>query len=251
MQDLATILRDPMVRTILAIAAICLTVSFFLIGRRRKRLSYLLSDTRVLGIHEEVNPSRVQILFDGEPVTEVHLVIITVNNWGNEPIRVDDFVRPLRFSWTAPAKLLAAEVIEVNPETLQPTIKAGVSEIVVDPLLLNPGDWLRIRTLINQVGELSVDARVIGVKRITKISASEKATSARMLRLMAIMGALATGTILLMSAGRGLGLWVASGRAEERITLAFVVTMLVLVVDGLKASVLDLISYFKDKNGLK
>src|ERR1035441_9296170 len=111
-----------MVRTILAIVAVCVTVGLFLAGRRRKRLSYLLSDTRVLGIHEEVNPSRVKILFDGEPVTEVHLVIITVNNWGNEPILMDDFERPLQFSWSAPAKILTAEVIEVNPETLQPTI---------------------------------------------------------------------------------------------------------------------------------
>src|ERR1019366_1622938 len=94
LQDLVTILRDPMVRTILAIVAICVTVSLFLAGRRKKRLSYLLSDTLVLGVHEAVTPSRVQILFDGALVTEVHLVLITVNNWGNEAIRVDDFERP-------------------------------------------------------------------------------------------------------------------------------------------------------------
>src|ERR1035441_10217871 len=99
-----------MVRTILAIVAVCVTVGLFLAGRRRKRLSYLLSDTRVLGIHEGVNPSRVQILFDGEPVTEVRLVIITVNNLGNEPIRLDDFERPLRFSWSEPAKIRTSEV---------------------------------------------------------------------------------------------------------------------------------------------
>ena len=54
-----------MVRTILAVVAICLTVLFFLVGRRRKALGYMLSDTRVLGVHEAVNPSRVEILFDG------------------------------------------------------------------------------------------------------------------------------------------------------------------------------------------
>ena len=55
-----------MARTIIAIVAILVSVILFLVGRRRKRLSYLLSDTRVLGVHEVVNPSRVQILFDGE-----------------------------------------------------------------------------------------------------------------------------------------------------------------------------------------
>jgi hypothetical protein len=236
-----------MVRTILAIVAICVTVSLFLAGRRRKRLSYSLSDTRVLGIHEEVNPSRVQILFDGEQVTEVHLVIITINNWGNEPIRADDFERPLQFSWPAPAKILTAEVIEVNPETLQPTIKSGVSEIVVDPLLLNPGDLLRIRMLINQAGKLSVDSRIIGIKRITKAVASAKIPPKRFL-LSANIGAL---TILLLLAGRGLGLWTADGQAEVRITLIFLIFMLVLLYEEMRAAVLYLVSYFKNKGDLK
>jgi hypothetical protein len=249
--QVVTILRDPMVRTILAIVALCVTVGLFLAGRRRKRLSYLLSETRVLGVHEAVNPSRVQILFDGEPVTEVRLVIITVNNWGNEPIRVDDFERPLRFSWPEPARILMAEVTEVNPESLQPTIKAGINEIVVDPLLLNPGDWLQIKTLINQVSKLSVDARVVGVKRVTKAVASGKVTSDKTLRLLAGMGFVGVLIILLMKAGEGLGFWVASGRAELRITQVFVFGMLLLLAEELKTAILDLISYFKNKDGAK
>lgn len=245
------ILRDPMVRTILAIVAICLTVSLFLAGRRRKRLSYLLSDTQVVGVHEAVNPSRVQILFDGVPVSEVRLLIVTVDNWGNEPIRLDDFERPLRFSWSEPAQILTAKVTEVSPENLQPTIIAGASEIVVEPLLLNPGDWFRISTLINQVGKLSVDARVVGVKRITKITASDKVTSVRTLRLLALMGFAGTLTILLMLAGQGLGFWVANGRAEQRIGQVFVLGMLFLMADELKALVSDLVSLIKNKDSSK
>jgi hypothetical protein len=236
-----------MARTILAVVALCVTLA----ARRRKRLSYLISDTLVLGLHEAINPSRLQILFDGSPVTEVRLVIITVNNWGNEPIRVDDFERPLRFSWSSPAKILTAEVIEVSPESLQPTINAGANEIVVDPLLLNPGDWFRIKALINQVSKLSVDARVVGVKRITKVIANDKVTSVRTLRLLVGMAFGGVLTILLMLAGQALGLWVANGRAEMRITQVFVLVMLFLLADELKTSILDLISYFKNKDGSK
>jgi hypothetical protein len=250
MQDLATILRDPMVRTILATVAICVTVTLFLAGRRRKRLSYSLSDTRVLGIHEGVNPSRVQILFDGEPVKEVHLVTITINNLGNEPVRADDFERPMRFSWPEPARILTAEVMEVSPETLQPRIKAGPGEIALDPLLLNPGDWLRMRALINQAGKLFVDARVVGVRRINKVNTSEKARSATP-RSFAIMGALGAGAVLLIEAGQKLGLWIADGQAEERITLTVLVVMLLIMSDWLKSAVSDLISNFKNKNGQK
>jgi len=251
LQDLVTILRDPMVRTILAIVAICLTVALFLVGRRRKRLSYLLSDTRVLGIHESVSPSRVQILFDGTPVTEVHLVTITVSNWGNEPIRAEDFERPLRFSWSEPAKILTAEVIEGSPETLKPRIDVGASEVVLTPLLLNPGDSFRITTLINQVSKLSVDARIVGVKQINKFVSSGKVTSDRTLRLLAFMGFAGVLIILLILAGQALGLWVANGRAEQRIIKVFVFGMLFLLADELKTGVLEVVSYFKNKGASK
>ena len=214
MKDLVTILRDPMVRTILAALATCLTVVFFFVARRRKGLSYMLSDARVLGVHEAVNPSRVEILFDGAPVTDVRLVIITVTNSGNESIRVDDFDRALRFSWAEPTRILTAEVIEASPEGLQPTIRTGANEITVDPLLLNPGDWLRIKTLINNVGKLSVDARVVGLKRISKTITSGKDTFVR--RLLLVAAAAVVG-IMTMLVGEGLGLWVANGRAELRI----------------------------------
>jgi hypothetical protein len=127
-QDVATILRDPMVRTILAAVAICITLTLFLVARRRKRLSYSLSDTRVLGVHEAVNPSRVEILFDGAPVTDVRLVTITINNSGNESIKSDDFERALRFSWAEPARILTAEVVEVSPESCNQQLKLALTK---------------------------------------------------------------------------------------------------------------------------
>jgi hypothetical protein len=249
LQDLVTILRDPMMRTILAIVAICVTVGLFLTGRRRKRLSYSLSDTRVLGVHEAVNPSRVQILFDGAAVTEVRLLIITVNNWGNEPIRVDDFERPLRFSWPEPARILTAEVAEVSPESLQPTINTGVSEIVVDPLLLNPGDWLRIKILINQVTKISVDARVVGLKRITV--ASSIGTSDKKFRALMAMLVGAFLTLLVTLAGENWGLWVANGRVEKAISVVLFLGVMIFLYEQLRSAVLDLISSLKHKDGPK
>src|ERR1019366_5768653 len=247
--DLVTMLRDPMVRSILAVVAIFTTVLLFLIGRRRKSLSYLLSDTRVLGVHEAVNPSRVEILFDGAPVTDVRLVIITVNNSGNESIRIDDFERALRFSWGEPARILTAEVVEVSPENLRPTIKAGMSEIVLDPLLLNPGDWLRIKTLINRVGKLSVDARVAGVKRIRKTVASGKVPSARKLLFIAVGGI--AGLIVIL-VGERFGLLVASSRMETRLIQLVFLAMLFLIADELKTSDLALRDYYREnKDGSK
>jgi len=65
------------------------------------------------------------------------------------------------------------------------------------------------------------------------------------------MGFVGVLIILLMRAGEGLGLWVANGRAEVRITQVFVLGMLFLLAEELKAAVLDLVSYFRNKDGSK
>jgi hypothetical protein len=145
METFASLLRDPMARTILAVVAICVTVSLFLLGQRlrRKALTYTIVETRVLSVHEEVK-GRVQILFDGTPAKDVCLFIITINNSGSEPIRAEDFERPLGFQWEGPAQILTADLVSARPPSLRPVIKTGVSEITLEPLLLNGGDWLQI-----------------------------------------------------------------------------------------------------------
>jgi hypothetical protein len=241
-KDLAAVLRDPMVATILGIVA----VGIALLARRRKGLSYMLSDTPILGVHEIRNSGRVQILFDGAPVTEVHLVAITVKNSGNEPIRVEDFERPLQFSWAEPAKILAVEVIEICSESLRPKIKHGANEIVLKPLLLNPGDWLRIKTLVNQAGKLTVDARVVGVKRISKTVEAGNSAPYRTFLLIVVVG-----FVMSMAAlgGEHLGLWVANGRAEVRLAQIYAVLALYLLVDALKTQIFGLRNYYRETKG--
>jgi hypothetical protein len=213
-------------------------------------LSYLLSSTRVLGVHESVNPSRVQILFDGTAVTEVRLWMLTLNNFGNEPIKKDDFERTLRFSWPEPARILTAEVVEASPETLQPKIKASANEIAVDPLLLNPGDWLRIKILMNQVTKMSVDARIVGVKRITVASPATGAPDKTRKAFLQMALALFL-TLLVMLGGENWGLWVANGRVERNIILGVVLGTLFFMYEPLRSAVLNLISYYKNKDGEK
>jgi hypothetical protein len=162
------ILRDPMARTILAAAAIGVTLALFLIARRRKRLSYELSVTRVLSVHEAVK-GKVQILFGGEPVRDVALILVDLFNSGNEPIKADDYERPVRFS-LGHGTILSAEVVRVKPKNLK-LVMTGFerSSVVLEPLLLNAGDSITIKLLVNEFGgEFSVDGRIAGVKEIKR-----------------------------------------------------------------------------------
>jgi hypothetical protein len=152
----------------------------------------------------------------------------------------------LRFSWAEPARILTAEVVEVSPESLQPTIKAGGNEIVLDPLLLNPGDWLRVKILINQVSKLSVDARIVGVKRISKTIESGKETFG-IVRKLLLVAALGFVFLIVMLVGEWSGLVVANGRAEVHLIQVFALVMLFLLVDQTKTSVLELRNYYREK----
>lgn len=95
------------------------------------------------------------------------------------------------------------------------------------------------------------DAGVVGVKRITKGVASSKVSSDRTLRFVAVMGFTGVLTLLLMLAGQSLGLWVANGQAERRISGVFALVMLLVMADALKALILDLVSFFKNKDDLE
>jgi hypothetical protein len=216
----------------------------FLVGRRRKRLRYEVWDNRVLGTVEPVDSHRVEILFDGTPVTEVRLVILTVECLGNEPIQSSDFERPLRFYWSEPARILSAEIIASNPKNLRPIIKVGANEIVVEPLLLNPEDGLQMKVLIDQAAKLSVDGRIVGVKRFTKVVPIDPLKSNKYFRHVVVVVIAGNLLLLLLAAGRCAGFWAARSRAEHLIGLVLLLSWLYLLV----YLSLAIISCFKNKD---
>jgi len=231
-----------MARTILAVVAICVTVSLFLLGQRlrRKALSYTISETRVLSVHEEVK-GRVQILFDGAPARDVCLFMITIKNSGSEPIRAEDFERPLGFRWEGPAQVLTADLVSVRPTSLRPVIKAGVSEISLEPLLLNGGDWLQIKALVNESGPHSVDGRIVGVKRL-KLEAADPSA-----RLMGWLLAAPLSALALTLLGRVIGLWAPEGRAEKGIALIMFLCLLIVIIELFKIQLREVRNYFGNK----
>lgn len=193
MSEIQTALRDP--KVIVSLLAICVTVAVFLVGQwwwRRKALTYSASVTRLLSVHESVR-SRVQILLDGTTAAEdVSLVVVTLRNSGHEPIKTADFERPLRIDCGERAEILTLELVETRPPDLKPELKlegadssgtagswsfplwsggaagAAAHTVVVTPLLLNKGDSLKLKALVNRMGAITVNGRIAGVKEIKR-----------------------------------------------------------------------------------
>jgi hypothetical protein len=163
-------LRDPFwqfVGATLALVGIAVSVVLYYLQRRRKALSYdVVSRTPLMSVKEEVQ-GRVQILFDGTPVSAAHMVVIRVTNSGNVPIVPSDFLRPLKFGFGETVQILSAEIMETSPSNVEASLESDSKAVVLTPVLLNAGDTVTFKVLLAQfAGKIEVDGRVVGVKQV-------------------------------------------------------------------------------------
>ena len=164
------ILRDPLWQfagAILAVLAIAISIVLYRLQRQSKELIYeIVSSTPLLGIQEEVD-KKLQILFDGTPVEDVHLVELSLMNSGNTPILVTDYERPISLSFAEETQVLTAEIVETNPESLHASAKVEGKIIAFEPVLLNQGDLIKTKMLLSKFdGQGAVDGRIVGVRDI-------------------------------------------------------------------------------------
>lgn len=166
------LIRDPIwtfVGVLCAILAVFVTIFIFLAQRKTKRLSYeITSNTQLLGVKDEIQ-GKVQVLYDGKEVKNVHLLTIRFTNNGNQSIASSDYERPLSVEVNSDAKILTHEVIDEAPENLGATVTLDGSKLIFSPVLMNTKDSFSIKTLISDFeGDPSIDGRINGVKSIAK-----------------------------------------------------------------------------------
>ncbi|MBC8492204.1 MAG: hypothetical protein H8D43_00350 [Chloroflexi bacterium] len=159
------------VGVVVAAVAVLISVLIVLIQRRKKAVSYQVYSTSSLldvanGLEDEL-----QILFEGIPVRRLHLILALFTNTGNQPILPTDYVKQVTLSFSEGSKVLAAEVVETYPDSIDAMVETLDSNIVLTPVLLNGGDTITIIGLVSDYdGHIKVDGRITGVKEITKKS---------------------------------------------------------------------------------
>lgn len=170
------IFRDPIWEFVGVIVAVLGTIAAIFITiwltHRRKILSYrVLSHTPIASVHNSrETDGRVQILFNGEPVHNVELILLKIENTGDIPIASDDYENPLQISLNKTAKILEAQIIEKSPNNLPASIDYEESTVSLKPLLLNSKDSVTMKILASQFnGSLFVEGRIIGVKSVKEI----------------------------------------------------------------------------------
>lgn len=182
-------LRDPVwdfwAVVLAVIFGLAGVVSLFLQWRqhRRKELFYeITTNVPLLTFRDEVY-GRLQILFDGQPIRNAHMILLTVGNSGNEPILPVDFISPLALSFGEESQILSAEITTMNPDDLGASIAVDDRRIILSPVLMNRGDFLSLRLFLTQPPEgINVDARIVGVERIREVSSAEGSRSGAVMK---------------------------------------------------------------------
>lgn len=170
----------------LGLIAIIVSVILYLRGRSRKALMYEL-DCNSLVTEPEEAQGHIEIRFGTQQVRNVHLLLVKIVNSGNQPIRSNDFEGHLILSVDEPARILTAEVVATDPDSLPkellcsedgeskcrylPPERALATELRELPLartLLNGGDSFTIKMLLSEYapGGFHLKGRVVGVKEI-------------------------------------------------------------------------------------
>jgi hypothetical protein len=178
------------VGVILAFLAIILSVGIYYKQRQFKSLSYAISSiTQLLNVHNEVR-RRVKILYDDQPVQDVHLAIIELFNSGNVPITSTDYDHPVIFDFGVNARILSSEIIRTIPSNLPASIEVQAKLIIFANILLNPEDSITVKVLLSGFEDrIAVTGRVHGVKEILKAMPSETRAKFRTFLIIDFIGA--------------------------------------------------------------
>ncbi len=173
---------DPLfiLGVITVFVTIAVPVIIFFLERKRKSLIYgVLANTSLIALDEEIK-GKIKILFDDISVQKVHLLILEILNDGNVPIESSDFERPLTFSFGENTQILSFEIVKTEPDDFNLQFNTFDNHIGLISLLINRKDSFQLKLLLAEFdGEIKVEARINGVKKVKEVKDIQKAKEVR------------------------------------------------------------------------
>ena len=110
----------------------------------------------------------VQVVVDGKPLLTPFVSVLEISNSGSKPVVASDFEGPIRVSASVPSLIAKVRQTSSTPTSLSPTLTLQDGAVMLQPLLLNPGDVVRF-TLVTANGKpkYSARGRIAGVSEIS------------------------------------------------------------------------------------
>lgn len=173
-ENILGLLRDPIWQFIGLVITIIISLITCFLQKTKKSLAYeILAETALLSVAKEVK-DKIQILFEGDSVQNVHLILLKISNTGNVPILESDFDEEITISFDSSTRLLSAEISKKNPHSIKAELTIKGTQLIISKSLWNSGDTITIKSLVSEFNEkIDVSGRIVGIKDIKKLSNSE------------------------------------------------------------------------------
>jgi len=183
MSRILQILRDQIwqfVAALISAVAIFSGYHIFFLQQEVKALQVvILASTSLVEVEQGVAEG-IKVLYEGQPVANLALFQVKVENSGNQAIREEDYARPIKFVFPPQSEIVEAEILESSPPSIGMTVQKEQNIVIFSPVLLNEKDQAIARFLVSNMPSndsaqlFSVDARIAGVKEIKVVSAIEE-----------------------------------------------------------------------------
>ncbi|TAJ20780.1 MAG: hypothetical protein EPO47_05160 [Rugosibacter sp.] len=132
----------------------------------------------------------IQVSIDGNPLRTPFVSVLELTNTGSRPILAADFEGPLKIAVAKPSVVVKVLLGSATPTSLEPRADLIESLVAVKPLLLNPGDVIRLTVVTADARpEYSIRGRIAGVQKVT-VNDAQSASITKVLWLMQVVGTL-------------------------------------------------------------
>lgn len=171
------LLRDNIwtfIGSVIAVVAVLVSIYIFIAQKSSKRLLVQLRGAIPLVSRRADGVPGITVGFNGRPLTSATVFLIRVENVGNTPILPTDFTSDLVLTFSEQSEVLAAGVHAADPPDLDLNIIQQANLAIVKPHLLNPGDYVSVRAVVEGAEEgFKASARIVGVKRLESTSTAK------------------------------------------------------------------------------
>jgi len=153
--------------TVLKVLAVLVPIILFFLSLAEKSLEYeIISRSELIG--EEFPVKDLELKIKGESVNTVILHKLRIRNSGSEPIKKDDFERPISINVPDDTKIYLARLNKKLPENLTPKYELNNNKLLIEPMLLDSNDEFEIELFTSSNAYPIIDARVVGISKIKK-----------------------------------------------------------------------------------
>ena len=156
----------------ITIASVAVPVWLWQVDLSSKALTLTVKSTAELQPKGVDTLDGIQLSLDGKALESPYVSVLEFSNSGSRPIVTSDFEGPIRISTEGTSKLVKARTTSSSPTSLEPVLSLAEGVVLLSPLLLNPGDTIRITAVAaGAKPAFTARARVAGVVEISVIDA--------------------------------------------------------------------------------